>query len=186
MTTRIDTSHPKHTVHVFTSGILPSIPIAILEHEKHTIDDNSTVEPDSLITKHQSPIPTSTVIIDKTSTIYPLSDSIVINIDEKKERSKSKVSKKDHYTSKFTPPFTASCNKTRAMRHYNESESKSNKGIILTNKLQVRYSLQPSVPSIQTKFSNSESITDIADDESAPKNEKRKTKDIKIIQTSIP
>ena len=94
LTTRIDTSHPKHTVHVFTSGILPSIPIAILEHEKHTIDDNSTVEPDSLITKHQSPIPTSTVIIDKASTIYPPSDSIVINIDEKKERSKSKVSKR--------------------------------------------------------------------------------------------
>ena len=124
--------------------------------------------------------------IDKSSTINPPSDSNEINIDEKKERSKSKVSKKDHYTSKFTPPFTASCNKTRAMRHYNESESKSNKGIILTNKVQVRYSLQPSVPSIQTKFSNSESITDIADDESAPKNETRKTKDIKIIQTSIP
>ena len=63
------------------------------------------------------------------------------------------------------------------MRYDNESESTSNKGIILTNKLRVRYSIQPSAPSIQTDFSKSESITDIADDEFAPKNEKRRYQD---------
>ena len=91
LTTRRDTAYPKQIVHAFTNGIILSIPIAILEHEGHTIVENSTAEPDPFITKHQSPIPTLTVIIDKASHIHPPSGSKEINIDEKKERSKSKI-----------------------------------------------------------------------------------------------
>ena len=77
---------------------------------------------------------------DKAFTIHSPSDFKEINIYEKKERSRSKVSKKDHYTSEFTSPFAVSCNKSRAMRHDKESESTSNKDIILTNKL--RYTIK--------------------------------------------
>ena len=169
LTTRIDTVSPNNIVHASINGIIPSIPIAILEHEEHNIDENSTTEPDPLLTKHQSPITTSTVRIDKASTIHPPSDSEEIDIDEKKERSKSKVNKKDQYTRKFISPFAPSCNKTRARRYDDESESTSNKGVTRTNNLRVCYSLQPSAPSISTILSKSESITDIADDESVPK-----------------
>ena len=37
--TRLDKAYPNYLVDTFTKGIIPSISIAILEHEEHTIDE---------------------------------------------------------------------------------------------------------------------------------------------------
>ena len=81
--------------------------------------------------------------IDKAYTINAPSDSKEIDIDKKKERSKSNTKNNDHYNSEYIPYLAAPCNKNRTMRYDNESESIYNKGVIPTNKLKVPWSLQP-------------------------------------------
>ena len=54
MTARIDRGYPNYVVYASTKGTIPSISIAILEHEEHNIDEKSTAEQDPLLTNPSS------------------------------------------------------------------------------------------------------------------------------------
>ena len=54
LTVRIDMAYPNYLVDASTKGTIPGNSIAILEHEEHNIDEESTAEYDPLLTNPSS------------------------------------------------------------------------------------------------------------------------------------
>ena len=118
MTPKRDKDFPKQIVYTFTNGIIPKLPIAILEHEEIS-DENSTAEPNSFLTNHQPPTRTSTVRIDKVYHIHPPNDF-------KKERSNSKL-QVSHYIQHTSPSIQPNIAKSEPIIDNADDESAQKK-----------------------------------------------------------
>ena len=124
MTARIDRGYPNYVVYASTKGTIPSISIAILEHEEHNIDEKSTAEQDPLLTNPYSKNRSS------------------VAIGGNKKRRKKNDNNNNKYNNASFARLADPGDKNRAMRHDKDSNFTSSKESIANSKLKITRSFQ--------------------------------------------